>query len=387
MNVLDRLHNVSPLMVDVMLTVCMAAISFLPIQRYKDIGPIRGFIPSALIMLLCASTVMLWRRFPVVTMVGGLAGSFVNGDITIIPLAFLGIGCYASHPEIYAVAAMVVYPLVRMPWESGTAGLVFSVWVSAFVIIFPVITGVVVRRTRELRQHTEQKMEKMRESIDYAIRYAVTEERTRLAFEIHDGLGHQLSVLTIQAGIVQVSQKDPETLQAAAAEIPEAAQRAVHEMHLILSSLRGALSLSAPQDSAATTRIEFISTLIKNLQTSGVDVEYITRGTPYDVPAETSHLVYRVVQEGLTNAVKHATGTHIRVTLEFLTHRIDVSVHNSRPEGVLLDIRSGGTGLTSLRKRLEAAGGNLSSLSTREGGFLLKAALPAAGAVKASPGR
>lgn len=375
---LDRFHALSPKATDILLAFGAIALSLLSLPYYQKVGPVQGYLPSLLVTIACTATVLVWRKWPALTLTAGMADSWANGDVTLLPLASLGIGLYSSIPERYAGAAMAIYPFIQPPWNHNSPGVGFGVFVGVYAIAFPALAGIFIRRKRELQKHTEQKIKRLKKSIDHTARYAVAEEKTRLAFEIHDGLGHELSVLAIQAGIVQASKMNPDALHAAAAEIPGATQRAVKEMHLILSSLRGDYSPDSSCESETAYRIEFIPTLIGNLQKSGVDVEYLIKGGSRGVPARTSHLIYRVVQEGITNAVKHATGTHIGVTLEFLERRIDISVHNSRPQSTLLDISSGGTGIISLRKRLEKVGGSLDTLHTREGGFLLKAAVPIA---------
>ncbi|WP_414166676.1 sensor histidine kinase [Streptoverticillium reticulum] len=373
---LDRFHDLGPWAIDAMLCAIAVAVSILSVHYYGRTGSFYGPFGTSLFVALRILAVFLWRRLPVVTLILGFLATAADGDRVIIPLAALGIGLYTNRPETYAGLAVLIYPVVGLHWNPNVVGFLFNAVTGVYLIALPMVAGVFVRRKRELQFYMEQKARKLRESIDQSVHYAVAEERTRLAFEIHDGLGHQLSVLAIQARVVQLAPSDSDAMRSAVAAIPEAAQRAVQEMHVILSSLRGGADHDSSQEFSATARLEFVPTLIENLQKTGVDVEYVRRGESRDVPAEVSHLIYRVVQEGLTNAVKHATGTHIRITLEFLARRIDVSVYNSRPEGVLLDIGSGGTGLDSLRRRLESADGNLTALSTREGGFLLKAALP-----------
>ncbi|MEU9830223.1 histidine kinase [Streptosporangium sp. NPDC048047] len=172
-------------------------------------------------------------------------------------------------------------------------------------------------------------------------------ERLRIAHDMHDSLGHLLSLVSVQAAALQVGSLPPDQ-QRAVGGLADAARAAAAELHEVVNALR---DHDAPG-------LDDIDGLIARSQAAGTSVMIETSGeaVPLADP-KASHAAYRVVQEGLTNAVKHAAGTSVTVSLDWQPDALLISVANPAPRRPPSSV--GGSGLRGLTERVTAAGGLL----------------------------
>ncbi|MER8069097.1 histidine kinase [Streptomyces sp. NPDC094034] len=198
-------------------------------------------------------------------------------------------------------------------------------------------------------------------------------ERNRIAREMHDVLAHRISLVAMQAGVLD--HRDDlraEESRVLVRGIAEGSRQALEELRDVLGVLRADPGRpESPQPS-----LERIPALVADARTSGLDVTLTTTvtGTPSDVVGRTC---YRVVQEGLTNAAKHAPGARIRITLEGAAgDALSVSVHNSSAGAHTTRPPASGFGLLGLTERVDLAGGHLSHHPTPDNGYILAAQLP-----------
>jgi signal transduction histidine kinase len=175
-------------------------------------------------------------------------------------------------------------------------------------------------------------------------------ERARIAADMHDSLGHELTLIAVRAGVLQVSGGLDEQHRKAVGELRESAAAATERLREIIGVLRG-----SP---------ETIAGLIARSEASGM----IIKATVEDVAPEFEPVAYRVVQEALTNAAKHAPGATVVVEVA----RTGVSVINEPPAGPSPGLASGGNGLAGLSDRVRQAGGDFQA-GPRDGGFAVTA--------------
>lgn len=181
--------------------------------------------------------------------------------------------------------------------------------------------------------------------------------RTSLAHDLHDAVGHHLTVVALQAGAaLRLGTADPEAAMGALRTARSVAAQA-------LAELRAGLDVGD-------------DLLGPVLHARGTGAHVTVRGL-VAVPEEQRHLVHRVVQEGLTNALRHASGAAVTVSVEHLGGQLHVVVSNG-PGGTAISDMGSGRGLTGLRERLTQAGGTLEAGRAQDGGFRLEAALPVA---------
>ncbi|MEF3116768.1 sensor histidine kinase [Streptomyces chrestomyceticus] len=199
-------------------------------------------------------------------------------------------------------------------------------------------------------------------------------ERTRIAADMHDSLGHVLSLVALRAGALELSPtlsgQDREDL----AELRAAVSDAVEELRETIGVLRG----DADGDPPVAPR-ESVDDLVTRVRASGVTVDMHREGAPPPLPPLVDRAVYRVVQEALTNAVKHAPGSAVRIALGRARRDTEVTVrvtNSAPPAGRPAKAVTGNRGLAGLRERVSLVGGTLRAEPCAGGGFEVVAVLP-----------
>jgi signal transduction histidine kinase len=205
---------------------------------------------------------------------------------------------------------------------------------------------------------------------------AVIEERTRIARELHDIVGHSVSVMTVQAsGVRRLLRPEQEQEREALLAVERTGREALAEMRRVVGALRdpeGGPSL-APQPSLSQ-----IDTLVAHARETGLPVDLEIEGDPVPLPAGVDLTAYRLVQEGLTNTIKHASAKHADVRVRYDGDHVEIEV---RDDGRRVDGKAstaGGHGLVGMRERVSIYGGELEAGARAEGGYRLRARLPVA---------
>jgi signal transduction histidine kinase len=233
---------------------------------------------------------------------------------------------------------------------------------------------VVHHQRRQVGELTDQAVVLAREREERAAA-AVAQERARLARELHDVVAHSVSVMVVQAGAAeQVLAGDPERARAPLQSIQATGRQTVVELRRLLGILReGDHELAtAPQPSLGQ-----LDGLVADARDAGVAVSALVEGTPRPLPPSIDLSAYRIVQEGLTNVIKHAAHATAQVRVRYLDHALEVQVTDDgpgRPDGP--DGESGGHGLLGVRERVALFGGSFQAGNRAEGGFGLRALLP-----------
>ncbi|PRX43680.1 signal transduction histidine kinase [Prauserella shujinwangii] len=239
-----------------------------------------------------------------------------------------------------------------------------------FAAVF--VLGEVTRARRAyLRQAEERAAEAERTREEVALRRA-SEERLRIARELHDSLTHSISVITVQAGVgVHLARKRGEEVPPALLAVQEASQEASRELRATLEVLR------EPGD-APDIGLRSLPQLVERASGAGVPVTLTVDGPERSVPPEVDRAAYRIVQEALTNVARHANGASATVCVGYgdgtLVLRIDDD-GAATPD----DAPVPGAGLTGMRERVSALGGHLRAEPRRGGGFTVEAELPLEG--------
>ncbi|MEU2952788.1 sensor histidine kinase [Streptomyces xanthochromogenes] len=315
--------------------------------------------------------VLLWSHLVFVLYV---AGGYWPVVATFGPMLSLYTVASLCRPRTAAICAFVmagawVYAGVASPRAQMAS-------VVAQALVFPLVLlrfGVLARRSTELaRQLRREQAERARRE--------VAAERGRIARELHDVVAHHMSVISVQAGLAGfVFASDPATARAALSTISGTSAEALEELRRMLQVLREADDQvpGAPMPGLAR-----VGELAERIRAGGVDVTLRTLGTPRPLAPGVELCAYRVVQEALTNVLKHAPDSPVVVQLDYGTHRLTVSVVNgcARPgrQGEIPDrVRTGGGhGLIGMRERAKLYGGSISIGPRSGGGFAVTLALP-----------
>lgn len=209
---------------------------------------------------------------------------------------------------------------------------------------------------------------------DEEARARVREERIRIARELHDIVGHSLSIINVQAGSAAHVIKDhPEVAEKALAEIREVSHGALQELRSTVGVLRA--GADDRPGLAPTPQLDDIPALVESFRDAGLTVAlYLPEEHP-DLGAGQELAVYRVIQEGLTNVVRHAPGSEAQVSLVFPPGEVSVEIVN---DGEVVEMQGDalGQGLVGMKERMSALGGSVDARPHPEGGFMVKARFP-----------
>ena len=340
-------------------------------------------LPLVVIMIV---PLFWWRRFPfgapaAVFVIGALE-SFVDGRLG----TFTGATFFAVLAAVFlfgvledrrqavaglgialAAGGVVTINGPSRGWSDffGLALLFSVLWLAAFAV------GRQLEQGRAAQKRAKQ-LEREREA---EARAAVAEERARIARELHDVVGHSVSVMTVQASAVRRRLRPDQEQEREALEIVEQTGReALAEMRRLVGVLRRPEEAPAlaPQPS-----LEHLDRLVAQARESGLPVEVQIEGEPTQLPPGVDLTAYRLVQEGLTNAIKHARASKADVVVRYGDGSVEISVTDDGPGGG--DGGGGGHGLVGMRERVTVYGGELEVGPQPEGGYVLRARLPVQG--------
>lgn len=276
---------------------------------------------------------------------------------------------YATGFGLYLFGLSIAVWAIPFGWAGVVRGVMNYGAAFAFTVVFTVITKQAVgarERERKLREEVEAANRQLRDHAAQAEDLATTRERNRVAREIHDGVGHYLTVVKTQ-------------LDAAAALFPTQPDRALEAVNKAAKLAGDALDdvrRSVGALRTDTARPPLPEALRALSEEAGLPVKVRVEGTPRTLPPGVEHALFRSVQEGLTNIRKHAAATAAEVALDFRGHdRVKLAVidNGAGANGA----ESGGFGLRGIRERIEVLGGRVEAGNGRSGGFALTVEVPA----------
>jgi signal transduction histidine kinase len=332
------------------------------------------------IAVLFAATLLVRRRLPALPLAVGLAAiELANVARPAVPNALTETGAFlfgfifaiysaGRHATGRALVVCGVIVLAAIPLAGIEPGNPVTFGDLAFFVMFfggPLAVGRVVRR-RLLR---ERVLERER---DTRAAEAVAEERARIARELHDVVAHAISVVVLQArGGRKLLTAEPAAAREAFDTIEQVSGQALTEMRRLLGLLRAGdeeLAL-APQPSLAR-----IDELVGALRASGLPVEVTVEGEPAELPPGIDVSAYRIVQEALTNALKHAGPARAHVVLRYGADELEIEILDDGPGSG--NGGGSGHGLVGIRERVAVIGGELDTGRRPEGGYAVRARLP-----------
>jgi signal transduction histidine kinase len=234
------------------------------------------------------------------------------------------------------------------------------------------VAGYALRERAEQAEAAEMRATLAERERDAAARVAVAEERARIARELHDIVAHAMSVMVLQVGAVR--HKLPQTAEEdrdALGRVEQAGRTALAEMRRLLGAMRrdgDGLELG-PQPG-----LDRLDSLLEDVDRAGLPARLHVDGDPFPLPRAIDLSAYRIVQEGLTNSLKHAGASHADVTVRYSPNELGVQVADDGAGAATTD--GLGHGLVGIRERVKIYGGEMNAGTSPEGGFILSARLP-----------
>ncbi|HET6944427.1 MAG TPA: sensor histidine kinase [Gaiellaceae bacterium] len=270
-----------------------------------------------------------------------------------------------TRPRVFAigVAAMALPTLLAVAITGEPRG----------GVSFTVITIVVMLFVRRVVGDRERRVQMAERERDLAAREAVVEERARIARELHDVIAHHVSMMVIQAGA------ERRVLEAANAPTGEVLQtieqigrNALTEMRRLLGMLR---SGDAPESLTPQPGLRDVPTLVTQLREAGLPVELSVDGERRELAVGIELSAYRIVQEALTNALKHAGNAQASVHVRYGVDSLELEIVDDG-RGTAASVSGGGHGLVGMRERVALYGGRLDAGRSPSGGFAVRVLLP-----------
>ncbi|GAA2299386.1 histidine kinase [Streptomyces kunmingensis] len=332
---------------------------------------------AAACALLAAISLTLRRRLPLLTYVLALPAAFVTDAVFATLAALYTLSSLTRRRSLLVVcaAAFVTGDTASWSWpgpefaDLTDSGNLITVTYSLATAAAPVFLGQLVQARRELTVRIAE-ISKARESERQLLSdSAQAQERARLAREMHDVISHQVSLIAVRAGALQIGNRDPETKEAAAT-IRRLGVQTLDELRHMVGVLRASGS-----DPVELTPQPSLTDLPRLVDSSGIEVELHT-DLPADLPAAVQRAVYRTVQEALTNVRKHAPGATATIGVHHTGGTLRTTVTNTARTRPALVLPGAHYGLIGLRQRAELLGGTLSAAATPDGGFSLRLELP-----------
>ena len=365
-----------------------------------------GHVPPAATVVLTAMGLVLYprRRFPgaVIAVMAALVAALavmrtsLEGAFIAVLVASYSAAVYGSRrlTRILLVAAVAAILGIGILDAFGA-----DTWLRARYPIPTILAaagawlvGLVVRKQLDARaEHIAalaERAELLAAKQEESERRATLAERLRIARELHDIVAHHLSVVVIQAqGAQRIADKDPARATAAMADVERTGRTALEEMRRLLGLLRTGEAAAAMPDGAYVPPLGLadVDDLAERLRRAGLDITVVRRGGAPEVPEDVGLTVYRIVQEALTNVLKHAGPAAVTVELA-LTHeqgadQLGVTVtDDGRGASAALEAPPGaGRGTAGMRERVAVLGGRLSVGPQPGGGFRVHATIPLGG--------
>jgi signal transduction histidine kinase len=327
-------------------------------------------------ILASGLTLVWWRTRPrTVAVLGGALW---------LTAAFLGRDGWFPEPALALMAALAAAAALawagRAAWLAGlgVGVYLYILWLAVTpsspvaVVMFSVpgfLAGTVLRLRREAVDELARRGRELEEERELFAEISLQHERARIASELHDIVGHAISVMVIQAAAGQrLVDHDPDRTRQAFAAIAESARQGREDLHRLVELL-GGTEVGGPD-------LTLIEEIVARAARSGLDVSCRFEGDRDGVAAAAAHVAFRVVQESLTNALRHAPGAAVRVLVSGSGRSLTVRVENDRSVRERPNLSGTGRGLTGLRERINELGGQLRAGPTRHDGWLVEAVLP-----------
>jgi signal transduction histidine kinase len=304
----------------------------------------------------------------------GYPGGFYTLPIAIClyTLADLGLRWLAAA----ALAAVVgTFLVVGVGLGRGhVSDLTNALWFAGWLCV-SLVLGEVARSRRAYVEQVQQRALEAERSREEEARRRVSEERVRIARELHDILAHRISSISVQAGMgAQLLDKDPEQARRALAAIGEVSREALAEVRTTLGMLR---QVDEPAPRAPSPGLAQLDGVIADTAASGVEVSVAVEGIPRELPGGVDLAAYRIVEEALTNVVRHARAAHARVAISYRPADVQIEVtDDGRGASDVRDGDGSGNGMMGMRERARSLGGDLEAGPRAPGGFFVRACLP-----------
>ncbi|MFF8958940.1 sensor histidine kinase [Streptomyces sp. NPDC014894] len=372
--------------------------------------------------LLVGSVLVVRRRWPIAVVLVSIAVTPAEMGYLMALVGLYSLAASEVPRRIIAtltgmsLSATLIVSFVRVGQDVRASDLaepgdwyvpLMACFIAVGVVLPPVLFGLYIGARRRLMESLRERADSLEQELllladraEQRAQWARTEERTRIAREMHDVVAHRVSLMVVHAAALQaVAPKDPQKAVKNAALVGDMGRQALTELREMLGVLRtgdgeqrrsaqvplaavgaAAAAAAAAAGGGAGPAIADVEDLVGQSRQTGMVVELAVQGEARAYAPEVEQTAYRVVQEALTNVHKHAAGAKVMVRLAHREGEVAMQVENGAPDmggaGAGAGLPSGGNGLVGMRERVLALGGVFVSGPTDTGGFRVSAVLP-----------
>jgi signal transduction histidine kinase len=328
---------------------------------------------AALVAPILAAALVLRRRYPlaagIVGQTASLAQFTISRDIQIIATSvawfcvLYGLTVWTSKRR-FALGAAYVFASNLFPAIAGYGK-------PNNVVPFGVVTLVVMLLIRRVLGDRERRLALAERERDIVAREAVVEERARIARELHDAIAHNVSMMVVQAGAERRTLAEASPTREVLETVEHIGRAALTEMRRLVGMLRS----EGDDPLMPQPGLRDLPTLVTQVREAGLPVDLEINGDPRELPVGLELSAYRIVQEALTNALKHAGDAHATVRVAYGADSLELEIVDDGP-GDAAALASGGHGLVGMRERVALYGGRFEATRRATGGFAVRVLLP-----------
>ncbi|MGW0753781.1 sensor histidine kinase [Streptomyces sp. NPDC002587] len=350
-----------------------------------DKGSGRRMLASVVVVLVLT---LLRRRIPSTTLVAGSAVSaFLPGTVLITALLgwsagrrIVGVGRAGAAFTLAFLASVGLSVVHEWAQMRPLLVVVFSTLMFLATTVMPGLASRYWSQRRTLLRALQERNGQLLRERAMVAGQARLRERQRIAQDMHDSLGHQLALISVHTGALEVDPEITDRQREAVGVLRQASVAAMHELREVVGILRDGVESPVPVEEAAQPAargVAGIAGVVEAARGAGTDVRMSVSGQLRPLAAACDHAAYRIVQEALTNAYKHAPGAPITVELRYEDDSLVVEIANGPAAGPGAGVVvSGGQGLTGLRERARLVGGMVYAGAVEGGGFRVAGVLP-----------
>jgi signal transduction histidine kinase len=390
-----------PIGTDILITLAFAVLALLNLYVNWATGSGLSSLLAVLLTLLVILPFAFRRRYPLGVLIFMAAAVIIFREYNIpespfinyaLLLAFFNAGAYGQPRfrnwvrgiTLGLVIGLLTYSIFFQQQGSDvpTQTILYQISVillNVFLFAAAWWIGEVFRTRNQRELELQERTYQLEKERDGNARRAVMDERVRIVRELHDVVAHHVSVMGIQAGAARrILKQQPEKANDVLSQIEASSRQAVAELQRLLGFLRAENQVDdiSPQPS-----LKQLDVLFKQMRLTGLSISVKIEGKEIPLPPGVDLSAYRIVQEALTNTLKHAGPVNADVTIRYLRDAVELEIKDNGPKGLISEANkeSKGRGLIGMRERVSLHGGEFQAGNLPEGGFIIKAKLPLTG--------
>jgi signal transduction histidine kinase len=355
--------------------ILIVGLGALGVAKHAGVGG-RGVL---LLGLIVSAIALLNRhRWPLIVLAVVLALSLGLGwgPVVVLPvlLALFTVAEYSARSRLIVATAITAAAVIVTEVIHGSSVSIASVISHLVAIGLAVAVGLYLRARADYISGLRERAERLERERGLRAQQAVAEERVRIARELHDVVAHNVSLMVVQAQALAATGSGEEQRDALN-QVADLGRDALSEMHRMLGVLR--IQDAGAPERAPQPGVRDLDTLVARTRQTGLQTSLVYQGAPLELPAAVDLSAYRIVQEALTNVIRHADAKHARVTLAYGSEALEVTVvDDGVGNGQPGDPAAGGHGLIGMRERVALFGGDLQTGQVNGGGYRVHAVLP-----------